>query len=89
MNLVGKSPEQIDLELASVRKRDRLIRIIKELAVLESFFSPEQVADKRGITVASVMARIKDGRLRAHLVSHNRWRIPLSAVHEWDEKTLV
>lgn len=87
MELIGKSPEQIEEMLRGV-KRDRLIRIIQELTSLEPFFSPEQVGRARGITIASVMKKVRANELRAHLLG-NRWRIPLSALKHWDRTTMV
>lgn len=88
MNLVGKTYQEIEAAVHGL-KRDQLIAIIQELAGGEPFFSPEQISRLRGISRANVMRRIRARLLRAHMPVHNRWRVPLSALREWDEQTRV
>lgn len=86
--LIGKSYEEIEHRLSGM-KRDRLVKVIQQLATLEPHFSPEQLAGFRGLTVKAILKRIHEHRLRAHIPSHNRYRIPRSAVEEWDASTRV
>ncbi|MEO6969873.1 MAG: hypothetical protein ABI217_03140 [Chthoniobacterales bacterium] len=88
MDLIGKSYKEIETAVKGV-KRARLVDLLKLHVTLEPFFSPEQIAKARQISIAAVMHRIKVTRqLRAYLIG-NRWRVPLSAVRDWDSQTRV
>jgi excisionase family DNA binding protein len=85
-DVIGRTAEEVG-ELLEPVKRDRLIKLLVDLVALDLYFSPQQVAKSRGVSRAIVMRAIRKGKLRAHLIAHNRWRIPLGALQEWDEHT--
>ena len=88
INVIGKSREEIDQALRHKRPEE-LLDIISELATLEPFFSPRTIAAARGISQRRLVAMCKNRTIRAHKISENNWRVPLSAVREWDENTAV
>lgn len=73
--------------LLSGKERSELVRMIKFLSVAEVFFTPAELAKARRLPRRTVVELCKRGEIRAHRVLSNRWRIPLSAVHEWDRNT--
>lgn len=87
MDLIGKSYQEIETAVHGI-KRIRLVDELKKLATLEPYFSPAQIAKARQISIQAVMTRIRRGQIRAHLIG-NRWRVPLSAVRDWDGQTRV
>lgn len=87
-DLTGKSYEDIAERLRGM-KRDRLVKIIQQLATLEPHFSPEQIAAARGLPVKAILQRIRENQVRAHMPAHNRYRVPRSAVEAWDTRTLI
>jgi hypothetical protein len=86
--LYGKSRDEI-AELTARMPAPRLIDLLYQHVTLEPFFSPDQVAKARGMTKRQIVARCKDGRIAGHKPLENGWRIPHSAVLEWDEQTAV
>jgi hypothetical protein len=88
LNLIGLSRDRIAAALAR-KRHDELIDIIAELATLEPHFSPRTVARARGLSQRRIVAMCRSQTLRAHKPLPNGWRIPLSAIHEWDAQTAV
>ena len=88
LEIIGKSREEIERLLAR-KERHELLDLIANLANLEPMFSPERIAAARELAPATVLGLMKTGVIRAHLVSHNRYRAPLSAVRAWDAQTAL
>lgn len=88
IQVIGKSREAIATALRK-KRTEELFDIIYELATLEPFFSPRTIAQARGISQRRIVALCQARTLRAHKISDNNWRVPLSAVREWDENTAV
>lgn len=88
IQVIGKSREAIGQALRHKRPEE-LLDIIYELATLEPFFSPRTIAAARGVQLRRVVAMCRAGELRAHKPSEKVWRVPLSAVREWDANTAV
>lgn len=86
--LYGKSRTEIE-ELTVRMSYSRLLDLFYQHVTLEPFFSSAMVAKARGMTKRQVVARCQDGRLRAHKPMTNGWRIPITAVQEWDAQTAV
>lgn len=85
MNVLGKSRDEIQ-RLTSDYSRPELVDLIYKLSSLEPMFTPLEVAKARQIAVATVRELIQKQKLRAHRVGQE-WRIPLSAIQEWDAST--
>jgi excisionase family DNA binding protein len=88
MELAGKSREQIE-RATQHWQRHELIDALFKLANCEPWFSPQQVAALRGVSKYKVIDLIRSGVLRAHKPLDNQYRIPLSAVREWDRETAL
>lgn len=88
IDVMGKTREQLG-DLLGRKRPAELIDIIHELATLEPFFSPRTIARARGMSKRRIVKMCKDQELRAHKPSPNNYRVPLSAVREWDANTAV
>jgi excisionase family DNA binding protein len=88
MNLIGKSREQIEQATKDL-KRHELIDLLYSLATCEPMFKPQEIAARRGMSKQSILKLIKRGVLRAHKPLENAYRVPLSAIREWDAQTAV
>lgn len=87
-DVIGKTREELECMLRR-KERHELLDIIARLASLEPMYSPERIAAAREIAPSTVLALMKEGKIAAHLVSHNRYRAPLSAVQKWDMETAL
>lgn len=85
--IIGKSRQELE-KILRHKERGELLDLIAGLATLEPMFSPERIAAARGLKPRTVLQMMKDGRIRAHLVT-NRYRAPLSAILEWDQSTAL
>lgn len=88
IDLRGKSRDEI-AELTKRWKPDRFVAALHELATIEPFFSPRTVAKAREMSPRVIAELCRSGVIRAHRPLENGWRIPLSAVREWDGRTAV
>lgn len=88
IDVIGKSRQEIE-KLLRGKQRHELLDTIARLATLEPMFSPERIAAAREIAPSTVLALMKKGIIRAHLVTHNRYRAPLSGIREWDRETAL
>lgn len=88
MELPADSAKELD-RLLRRKERHELHRLIAQLATLEVFFTPAEVAKARRLPPRTVSELCKRGEIRAHQPLSKRWRIPLSAVREWDRNTAI
>jgi len=86
--LTGKSRDEIAAALKH-KRHGQLIDLIADLVTLETFFTPEEIARARKIGARAIKAMIKAGQIRAHKPLANGYRVPRSAVDEWDAKTAL
>lgn len=87
--LIGKSREEIERELRS-KSRGELFDVIASLVTFEPHFSPSTVARRREISKDTVIDACKSGAIpRVHKPTKNGWRIPLSSIQEWDQRTAL
>lgn len=87
-NLIGKSREQI-AQLTRHKRHEEMVDLLYLYTTLEPHYSPRDIAVARGVQLRRVVAMCRAGTLRAHKPSEKCWRVPLSAVLEWDRQTAV
>lgn len=88
IDLTGKSREQIERALAH-KRRNELLDLIFSLITFEPHFSVATFAQRRQLTRATVLRLIRERILHAHLPTGNGYRIPLSAIRDFDRRTAV
>lgn len=88
MNLVGKSRDEI-AEATRNKSRQELIELLHEHTAFEPMFRLDEIAARRRMSVRTLKALVKAGRLRAHKPLENQVRIPLSSIREWDAETAL
>lgn len=88
MNLLGKTREQIEKATKDCDRR-QLVNLIYSLATLEPHFTPRQVAERRALSVDTILRKVRSGELPAHRPAEKQIRIPLSSVEAWDRHTAL
>jgi hypothetical protein len=90
IDVVGKSREEIDALLAKT-PRETLLQIIYRLATLEPHFSVREFAALRRLRRDTVLALIRDKKIKPIHTPTDRgdYRIPLSAVRDFDQRTAI
>jgi predicted DNA-binding transcriptional regulator AlpA len=89
VNLIGKSRTEIEHALRNKCRPD-LLDLIFELSTMEPHFSVSQVARARKLSRGTILEKIREREIpRVHRPVKNALRIPISAIHEWDQNTQV
>ena len=89
MNLIGRSRAEIERALRN-KDRPELLDLIFELSTMEPHFSVSQVARARKLSRDTILDKIRRHEIpRVHRPVKNALRIPISAIHEWDQNTQV
>jgi len=86
--LTGKTREEInratkDWTLAQFQ--DAIYR----LATLQPMYTIEEIAERRAISTQTIIKRIKEGVLKAHMPLRGQFRISQDALEEWDRNTAL
>jgi excisionase family DNA binding protein len=88
MSLIGLTKEQLEKELKA-KSHVELVALIYHLVSFPPMISPAELARRRELDTRTVLKAIKDERLPAHKLGKSLVRIPIEAVHAWDERTKV
>lgn len=87
--VIGKSREEIAKAIRH-KTREELSNLIYHLETIEPHFSPKTIAFARALGPRMIVAKIQNGEIaRAHRPTLKGWRVPLSAIREWDEQTSI
>jgi len=86
-SLIGKTRDQIERALAD-KDRPALLDVIYKLTTLEPHFTISDVARARKLSRGAILDKLRTGAIkRAHRPLKNAYRIPLSALQDWDRST--
>lgn len=90
LDLRNKSTEEIE-EMLSNAPRKRLLSIIRGLVALEPHFSVQEFAQARRLKRETVLGLIRDKKIKPVHTPTDRgdYRIPLSAVQDFDQRTAI
>ena len=89
MNLVGKTREQIERQLAG-KSRSDLLDIICSLATVEQWLKPAEIAARSCVNKRAVLRDIRSGKFGDYYCrAENSIAVPASGVNEWRRRFCV
>lgn len=86
--LAGKTREALEATLQH-KRRAELLDLIFSLINFEPHVTVETFAARRQMEPATVRRLIRDRKLRAHMPVTGKYRIPLSAIADFDQRTAL